>query len=106
MTPRRLLPAMVLAAVLLASCQQGGDEVAAETEEDESPAIPVETALPTRGDIYAVYSGTAPIEAFADATVIAKVGGEIREVLAEEGDDVHSGQVLARMDGDRLRLEK
>jgi membrane fusion protein (multidrug efflux system) len=106
MTPRRLLPGLVLAAVLLASCQQGGDEVDAETEDDESPAIPVETALPTRGDIYAVYSGTAPIEAFADATVIAKVGGEIREVLAEEGDDVHSGQVLARLDGDRLRLEK
>jgi len=105
MTPRRLLPGLVLATVLLASCQQGGEEVATETEEDESPAIPVETALPTRGDIYAVYSGTAPIEAFADATVIAKVGGEVREVLAEEGDDVRSGQVLARLDGDRLRLE-
>lgn len=105
MTPRRLLPGLVLATVLLAACQQGGEEVATETEEDESPAIPVETALPTRGDIYAVYSGTAPIEAFADATVIAKVGGEVREVLAEEGDDVRSGQVLARLDGDRLRLE-
>lgn len=105
MTPRWLLPGLVLATALLASCQQGGEEVATETEEDESPAIPVETALPTRGDIYAVYSGTAPIEAFADATVIAKVGGEVREVLAEEGDDVRSGQVLARLDGDRLRLE-
>ena len=105
MTPRRLLPGLVLATALLASCQQGGEEGTTETDEDESPAIPVETALPTRGDIYAVYSGTAPIEAFADATVIAKVGGEVREVLAEEGDDVRSGQVLARLDGDRLRLE-
>lgn len=105
MTPRRLLPGLVLATALLASCQQGGEEGTTETDEDESPAIPVETALPTRGDIYAVYSGTAPIEAFADATVIAKVGGEVREVLAEEGDDVLSGQVLARLDGDRLRLE-
>jgi membrane fusion protein (multidrug efflux system) len=105
MTPSRLWPGFVLAMVLLASCQQGGEEAVTETEEDESPAIPVETALPTRGDIYAVYSGTAPIEAFADATVIAKVGGEVREVLAEEGDDVRSGQVLARLDGDRLRLE-
>ena len=105
MTPRRLLPGLVLATALLASCQQGGEEGTTETDEDESPAIPVETALPTRGDIYAVYSGTAEIEAFADATVIAKVGGEVREVLAEEGDDVRSGQVLARLDGDRLRLE-
>jgi membrane fusion protein (multidrug efflux system) len=106
MTPRRLLPGLVFATVLLASCQQGDEEVAAESAENESPAIPVETALPTRGDIYAIYSGSAPIEAFADATVIAKVGGEVREVLAEEGDDVRSGQVLARLDGDRLRLEK
>jgi membrane fusion protein (multidrug efflux system) len=106
MTPRRLLPGLVFATVLLASCQQGDEEVAAESAEDKSPAIPVETALPTRGDIYAIYSGSAPIEAFADATVIAKVGGEVREVLAEEGDDVRSGQVLARLDGDRLRLEK
>jgi membrane fusion protein (multidrug efflux system) len=56
--------------------------------------------------VKAVYTGTAPIEAFADATVIAKVGGEVREILAEEGDDVRRGQVLARLDGDRLRLEK
>jgi membrane fusion protein (multidrug efflux system) len=106
MTPRRLLPGLVLATAMLASCQQGDEEVAAESADDESPAIPVETALPTRGDIYAVYSGTAPIEAFADATVIAKVGGEVRELFAEEGDDVRSGQILARLDGDRLRLEK
>lgn len=106
MTPRRLLPGLVLATVMLASCQQGDEEVATESADDESPAIPVETALPTRGDIYAVYSGTAPIEAFADATVIAKVGGEVRELFAEEGDDVRSGQILARLDGDRLRLEK
>jgi len=106
MTPRRLWPGLVLAIVLLAACQQADEDADTETGADQSPAIPVETALPTRGDIYAVYSGTAPIEAFADAIVIAKVGGEVREILAEEGDDVSSGQVLARLDGDRLRLEK
>jgi membrane fusion protein, multidrug efflux system len=86
----------------LAGCQPGagtGDE------DDEQPAIPVETAVPSRGDIYAVYSGTAPVEAFADAQVIAKVGGEVRAILVEEGDRVTSGQVLARLDGDRLRFE-
>jgi membrane fusion protein (multidrug efflux system) len=52
-----------------------------------------------------VYSGTAPIEAFAEADVIAKVEGEVREILFEEGDEVSEGAVLARLDGDRLRLE-
>lgn len=91
-----------LVLLALAGCQPGADK---EENEDEQPSIPVETAVPSRGDIYAVYSGTAPIEAFADAQVIAKVGGEVREILVEEGDQVSAGQVLARLDGDRLRFE-
>ena len=38
--------------------------------------MPVEVGTPIRGDILAVYSGTAPIEALAEADVIAKVSGE------------------------------
>ena len=98
------LTLMTLMTLGLSGCGQGDESD--EGAEDEAPAIPVETAKPSRGDIDAMYSGTAPIEAFADATVIAKVGGEVREILAEEGDDVSSGQILARLDGDRLRLEK
>ena len=86
---------------LLGGCDRPGDK----NDEEESPPIPVETSLPVRGDVVAVYSGTAPIEAFAEADVIAKVAGEVRQVLAEEGDDVKDGQILARLDGDRLRLE-
>jgi len=103
----RAWPTLTLITVMtlgLSGCGQGDESD--EGAEDEAPAIPVETAKPSRGDIDAMYSGTAPIEAFADATVIAKVGGEVREILAEEGDDVSSGQILARLDGDRLRLEK
>jgi membrane fusion protein (multidrug efflux system) len=102
--PSRNRAALLLLATLLAACQPGAGDNDAESEE-EGPAIPVEIATPTRGDIFAVYSGTAPIEAFADAQVIAKVGGEVRQIYVEEGDDVVSGQVLLRLDGDRLRFE-
>lgn len=102
MKPRRFLPGLLVAAVMTAACQPGGK---ADEDSDETPAVPVEISLAERGDIYAVYSGTAPIEAFKDAMVIAKVGGEVREILVEEGDDVVAGQLLARLDGDRLRLE-
>jgi membrane fusion protein (multidrug efflux system) len=95
---------IAFAAIALGACDQG--DKSNEEAEDDAAAIPVETTRPSRGDIDAVYSGTAPIEAFADATVIAKVGGEIREILVEEGADVSGGQILARLDGDRLRLEK
>ena len=95
------LPIMLL--LLLSACENMGEED--EESEEEAAAIPVETITPTRNDIDATYSGTAPIEAFADAKVIAKVGGEIVNILAEEGDDVSAGQILAELDGDRLGLE-
>jgi len=45
------------------------------------------------------------IEAHEEAEVVAKVGGEVRQLFVEEGDVVKAGQVMARLDGDRLRLE-
>ncbi len=89
--------------LLLSACQQG--EPQGEQDAEEVPPVPVETSTPIRGEVSAVYSGTAPIEAFAEADVIAKVEGEVREFLFEEGDEVTEGQVLARLDGERLRLE-
>ena len=100
----RISLAAFVCALLLSACQQGNENENPEDEE-ESPPIPVETSKPVRGDMLAVYSGTAPIEAFAEADVIAKVDGEVREVLVEEGDEVSEGEVIARLDGDRLRLE-
>ena len=104
----RRISSMAFACVLLLAACQPGEDTAGKTEaqEDEETAlVPVETTKPIRGDVYAVYSGTAPIEAFADADVIAKVEGEVREILFEEGNEVKEGDVLARLDGDRLRLE-
>jgi len=105
MTLNRHGPAVIVCAMLLSACGQSAQDDANEENEAETVAIPVEVGAPVRGDIVAVYSGTAPIEAFAEADVIAKVAGEVREINVEEGDDVKQGQVLARLDGDRLRLE-
>lgn len=97
------VPAL-LSVLLLGACQGEHEAGAGESDED-TPPVPVETSAPVRGDVYAMYTGTAPIEAFAEADVIAKVGGEIRQLLVEEGDEVKKGQVLARLDGERLKLE-
>ena len=100
----RSATATLLSVLLLTACQSEQPSPDEDSEE-EIPPVPVETSVPVRGDVYAMYTGTAPIEAFAEADVIAKVGGEIRELLVEEGDEVSKGQVLARLDGERLRLE-
>jgi membrane fusion protein (multidrug efflux system) len=102
---RRAGHAVAVVAVLLAldGCSNGK---AREDDADADTAlVPVEVQPVTRAAIVAVYSGTAPIEAHEEAVVVAKVGGEVRQIHVEEGDDVKAGQLLARLDGDRLRLE-
>ncbi|HEX4853238.1 efflux RND transporter periplasmic adaptor subunit [Arenimonas sp.] len=73
--------------------------------EKKAPAVPVEVARVTKQMISASYSGTASLEAPAEAQVVAKSSGVVLQVLVEEGDQVQAGQVLARIDPDRARLE-
>ncbi len=68
-------------------------------------AVPVEVSRAARQAISASYSGTANLEAPDEAMVVAKTSGVMVQLLAEEGDQVRAGQVLARIDGDRVRLE-
>lgn len=100
-----------LAIVLGVGCSGGGesatDKPATAKKEDkrEEQPVPVDTALAVRQGITASYSGTAPLEAKGEAQVVAKTSGVLLQLLAEEGDRVRAGQVLARIDPERPRLE-
>ena len=72
---------------------------------DKAPAVPVEVARVGKSPISASYAGTASLEAPAEAQVVAKSSGVVLQILVEEGDQVKAGQVLARIDPDRPRLE-
>jgi len=106
-----LLRAVVIAlALAITACAKEGVAGDKTTQEKEAKAladsaIPVEVAKPVRGEMLAMYSGTATLEAEADAEIIAKVGGEVRRLLVEEGDQVKSGQLLAVLDDRQLRLQ-
>ncbi|MGQ0429328.1 MAG: efflux RND transporter periplasmic adaptor subunit [Gammaproteobacteria bacterium] len=106
---RFALTALLLAAgIALAACGKANGDAAGKDgkdAKDEVPAVPVEVAATRRAEMAAVYTGTAPIESDRKAFVMPKVKGEIRAVLADEGQHVREGQVLARLDGDQLRLE-
>ena len=67
--------------------------------------MPVETSRVTTGSISATYQGTATLEAAGRADVVAKTTGVVLETLVEEGDRVEQGEVLARLEQDRYRLE-
>jgi len=95
----------LFSAVLISGCDVGeasvsdADVIAAETP------VPVETTTPFRSDIYATYAASASIVSDSDAPLTARVAGDVVDLLVEEGDRVEAGQVVARLDGERARLE-
>ena len=96
---------LVLTSALISGCGTGEASVPDADAIQAATPVAVETAMPSRSDINATYAASASISSDADAPVTARVAGEIVELLVEEGDRVEVGQVLARLDGERLRLE-
>lgn len=80
---------------------------AAEREADETqePAVPVEVATVARRVVAAFHRAASSIEADRLVEVTCRAEGRVREVLAEEGEWVEAGQVLAQLENDRQRVE-
>lgn len=93
---------VVVCAGVLAGCTGATGE--GEKKKEEA-SIPVEVAQAVVGPIDAAYRGTATLEAEDEATVNAKQGGVIEQVLVEEGQRVRAGQVLAKLETERQALE-
>jgi membrane fusion protein (multidrug efflux system) len=98
--------------LLLAACGGGGQEGAQagkeggkDGEKNEEKPVPVEVAQVAKRPIQASYHGTAALEAPNEAQVVAKTSGILLQLNVEEGDTVKAGQVLARLDPDRPKLE-
>jgi membrane fusion protein (multidrug efflux system) len=107
---RLLLPLLLctLLPVALTACGAGGGEGAADKApgaDKAQEAIPVEVVRASRRPIAASYTGTAPLEARADAQVVAKTSGVALSVYVEEGQRVRAGQVLVRLDSARAELQ-
>ncbi len=121
---RPFLFAMVLGTVVLSGCKGGTEADSADKDdkakteettdasgkdgkdgEKKPEAVPVEVVSVGRQAISASYAGTANLEAPGESQVVAKTSGVMVQLLAEEGQYVTKGQVLARLDGDRVRLE-
>ncbi len=99
------MTAIAGAAAALAGCGIGEASTPSAAERDAAAPVPVETTLADRGDIYATYVATSTMASDTDAPVPARVDGDVVEIVVEEGDIVATGDVLARLDGERLRLE-
>ena len=89
----------------LSACGIGEAKVTDPAEKAAAIPLPVEVSVPQTADIFATYHTTTTITSDAEAPVLARVSGEVVEILVEEGDKVEQGRVLARLDGERLRLQ-
>lgn len=99
---------LALACVLsVAACKGGSPDGAVPGEDGKKgpEAVTVEVAAVETRPVAASYSGTAPLEAPAEAQVVAKTSGVALSVLVEEGDVVRAGQTLVRLDASRAELQ-
>lgn len=119
---RRGAIAILLASFTLAACSRGpaadasdnkkaaaeksadGKENAKKGDEQKPVAVPVEVASVSRRTMSASYNATASLQAASEAQVVSMTSGVLLKLLAEEGDRVDAGQVLARLDPDRKGL--
>ena len=103
--PATIVTVALMSSALISGCGVGEANVVDDDTAVAVTPVPVETSKPIRADISATYMANASITSDYDAPVMARVAGEVVELMVEEGDQVEAGQVLARLDGERLRLE-
>jgi len=85
-----------------------GKDSQSQTKDDkkkDETVVPVEAAHVTRGDISAYFTGTATLEAEQETEVVAKVGGVVKKLYVEEGHFVKAGQILAKLDDEKLKVQ-
>jgi membrane fusion protein (multidrug efflux system) len=87
-----------------AGCGKRGNSSAAGNKNDKL-VVPVEIATISIGNIAAYFTGTATIGAEDETGVVAKVGGVVKEILVEEGRHVEAGDILAKLDDERLAVQ-
>jgi membrane fusion protein (multidrug efflux system) len=85
---------------LIISCGGNGNDEQA--DQKKKTTIPIEISQAELGDVSAVYSGTANLEAEEEAVVVAKTSGVVKKLFVEEGDYVQKGQLLAKLDDEQL----
>lgn len=107
MTSKNAATALLIAlfATVLTACGVGVASPSEDLVQEVSAPLPVQVTVPRSTEIFARYHTTATIASDADAPIPARVEGEVVEILVEEGDRVEKGQILGRLDGERLRIE-
>jgi len=109
----RRLVTIVFAAALLAGCGGQSGEQADGRRPGGGPGgrgpevkpVPVAVTPAWRGPIASYYEATASLEAEKQAEVLARIGGVVEKIVAEEGDRVQAGDPLLHIQDDEFRFK-
>jgi RND family efflux transporter MFP subunit len=100
-----LLALGVVAGVMLVARRADGNGAPKKKKGDEpTAASPVEITEVHRGRIATYLTTTTTLEPRNSATLVAKRTGEVKALIAEEGQWVEKGAVLARLEDEAARL--
>jgi len=77
----------------------------ARTERPEVKQVPVAVTHVRLGEAASYYVTTATLEAESHAQIMARSGGIVKKLLAEEGDFVEEGDILLRLEDDQQQLD-
>lgn len=94
-----------LVSTLMAGCGVGVASTPGSQAKAISAPLPVRVVAPEITEIFSTYHTTSTLVSDRDAPISARVEGEVVAWFVEEGDWVEKGQTLARLDGDRLRIQ-
>ncbi len=106
---RSVLLPWLLALLLSAACSgpradaQDSSAAAADSTAGRDPAVPVEVEVVRTGPMESVLRSTATLEAEDQVIVAAEAARRVVEIRVEEGDEVHRGQLLLRLQDDEQR---
>jgi membrane fusion protein (multidrug efflux system) len=102
---RRSALFILMAAALVSQVGCGRSSHSETKSNGDDVTVPVEVATVTSGDIASYWTGTATLEAEKETEVVAKVGGVVKSILVEEGDYVTAGQMLAKLDDEKIAVQ-
>ena len=88
---------VVVLGFVLAGCGGASSETADRPGDDLAP-VHVETAVAALEQVPVIVEATGSVEPWKRISPGTKIMGRVDEVLVEEGDRVHRGQVLARLE--------
>ncbi len=99
---------MAVILVMAGACSRSSEGREADKDGTQPEAVPVEVTTIERGPIEAVLRYSTNLEAEERVQVQAKAGGQVQELLVEEGDEVERGQLLLSLEDEpqRIALER